>query len=115
MRRLDSLLELREDSAEPDAFRLRRAYLAKYAKVVCAASMAICVFACARVAVGEIVSDDELADVAQASMIRTVVAAPTEGVSAVPNMRGGAEIAVESVVFRAPQHKAKPNKKRSMR
>jgi hypothetical protein len=48
---VDSLLELRENSREPDAMRLRRAHLARYTKGVIAGAIAVCAIAAVRGAV----------------------------------------------------------------
>lgn len=65
---LDSLLELRDTSREPDAFRLRRAHLAKYTKAAVAGAIGICVLAGIRTAAAAAFSDDDAALGAQASL-----------------------------------------------
>lgn len=59
---VDSLLDLEAHTEEPDAIRMRRAHLAKYAKAAMAGALVICLAAAARVGATSLVGDaDELA------------------------------------------------------
>ncbi len=57
---VDSLLDLDTDSHEADAIRLRRAHLARYAKMAMAAALAICFAAGIRVVASAVVGEPEL-------------------------------------------------------
>ena len=57
---VDSLLDLDTDSHEADAIRMRRAHLARYAKMAMAGALAICFAAGARVVASSVVGDPEL-------------------------------------------------------
>ena len=59
---VDSLLDLEAHTEEPDAIRMRRAHLAKYAKAAMAGALVICLAAAARVVASSLVGDaDDLA------------------------------------------------------
>jgi hypothetical protein len=54
---VDSLLDLQAHTEEPDAIRLRRAHLAKYAKAAFAGALVICLAAAARVGASALVGE----------------------------------------------------------
>jgi hypothetical protein len=58
---VDSLLELDTDSHEADTIRLRRAHLARYAKMAMAGAFAICFVAGVRVALEAMVGEPDAA------------------------------------------------------
>jgi hypothetical protein len=58
---VDSLLDLDADSREADTIRLRRAHLARYAKMAMAGALAICFVAGVRVALEAMMGDGEVA------------------------------------------------------
>jgi hypothetical protein len=64
---VDSLLDLDADSHEADALRLRRAHLARYAKMAMAGALAICFAAGIRIVASSVVGDPEI-DGATASL-----------------------------------------------
>lgn len=62
---VDSLLDLEAHTEEPDAIRMRRAHLAKYAKAAMAGALVICLAAAARLGASALVGDSD--EMAQAS------------------------------------------------
>ena len=63
---VDSLLDLEAHTEEPDAIRMRRAHLAKYAKAAMAGALVICLAAVARLGASALVGESE--EFAQASV-----------------------------------------------
>jgi hypothetical protein len=87
---VDSLLDLDADSLESDTIRMRRAHLARYAKIAMVGGLVICFAAGVRVAIEAAMGD---AEIEAASVTASVDAAPrTADTSARPLPTPAAEV-----------------------